>query len=623
MVKLCIEFQDMEGLKLAAKARGVLLAADGIPVQLQKIERGLSVSGDSGKYTIGYSEKHTFFRAFALLAGYLEQGETTFFVQEAGVFDRCGGMIDCSRNAVPKLQRLEELFAIMAMMGMNCVMLYTEDTYEVEGYPYFGYRRGRYSAEEMERLDQTAQSLGLEMIPCIQTLAHLKTALRWEWTAPIRDNPDILLIDDERTYDFIEAMFKSLRSQCSSKYIHIGMDEAHDVGRGGFMDKNGYQDRFEIMCRHLKRVCALAEKYGFEPMMWSDMFFRMGSKTKIYNDPEAVMPENIAQMIPQNVSMVYWDYFGITDERYRNMLRAHEQLGRPVIFAGGVWKWRGMAPNNALTFETTRHALSVCRQEGVKQVFATMWGDDGAEVSQFAILLGMQYFAEFNYSESPTMEQVLKKFRLCTGLSGEDQLALSLDDYDTTDDITMRYALSKQILYGDITQGLMDKHLEHFDLNRWYGEKLERLKKISGKELPLVYEYYKVLAALLKDKWDLGIRMRGAYKANDLQALSDCAAVCGGLVQQYRLLRDKAFDLWMWENKPQGFELFDLRLSGMAGRCESTQKRLQAYLDGSIDRLEELEEEILYYDPNREGLMPHNCFFRKVFSSTAEFGVYL
>ena len=73
----------------------------------------------------------------------------------------------------------------------------------------------------------------------------------------------------------------------------------------------------------------------------------------------------------------------------------------------------------------------------------------------------------------------------------------------------------------------------------------------------------------------------------------------------------------------QGFELYDLRLGGMSGRCESIQKRLCQYLDGETDRLEELEEETLYYDESRMGSMPHHCFFRKVFSATAEFGVYI
>ena len=623
MIKLCFSEADLpEGLALAARVRGVTLCESGIHVNTKKIEKGLSVCGADGVYTIGYSEKALFFRAFALLVGHLEQGKTEFLVEETPVFDLCSTMLECSRNAVPKVERLEELFALMAMMGYNGVMLYTEDTYEVDGYPWFGYRRGRYSKEELKHLDQVAASFGLEMIPCIQTLAHLKTALRWNWTDGMRDNPDILLIGEERTYDFVEAMFKTLRECCSSKYIHIGMDEAHEVGRGAYMDQNGYENRFEIMSKHLQRVCALAKKYGFEPMMWSDMFFRMGSKTKLYYDPDADIPDTISQMLPPDISMVYWDYFGVTDERYRDMIRAHDQLNRPLIFAGGVWKWRGMAPNNALTFETTRHALNVCKQEGVKQVVATMWGDDGAEISQYAILLGMQFFAEFNFRDNPSVEETVRQFKLCTGLSGEDQLKLSIDEIDTSSEPTMRYAISKQVLYSDITQGLMDKHLEELGLEGWFEKKQQELATV-GSDLPQLYDYYKWLTDLLKDKWNLGIRMRSAYKAGNRDELAACADVCGGLVPKYRAVRDAAYKLWMWENKPQGFEMFDLRLSGMAGRCESTEKRLRQYLNGEIDRLEELEDETLYFDPNRKGMMPHETRFRKVFSAATEMGVYI
>ena len=38
-------------------------------------------------------------------------------------------------------------------------MLYTEDTYEVDGQPYFGYMRGRYSKEEMKEIDDFAAEL--------------------------------------------------------------------------------------------------------------------------------------------------------------------------------------------------------------------------------------------------------------------------------------------------------------------------------------------------------------------------------------------------------------------------------------------------------------------------------
>ena len=62
-------------------------------------------------------------------------------------FDNFGVMIDCSRNAVPSVERLKLFFSVIAKMGYNVAMLYTEDTFEVENEPYFGYKRGRYSGD--------------------------------------------------------------------------------------------------------------------------------------------------------------------------------------------------------------------------------------------------------------------------------------------------------------------------------------------------------------------------------------------------------------------------------------------------------------------------------------------
>jgi len=59
-------------------------------------------------------------------------------------FDTFGVMIDMSRNAVMSMEGLKSFLLLLKKMGYNCVLLYTEDTYEVDGEPFFGYMRGRY-----------------------------------------------------------------------------------------------------------------------------------------------------------------------------------------------------------------------------------------------------------------------------------------------------------------------------------------------------------------------------------------------------------------------------------------------------------------------------------------------
>ena len=104
-----------------------------------------------------------------------------------------GVMIDMSRNAVMSVNALKNFLTTIRKFGYNTVFLYMEDTYEVEGEPYFGYMRSKYSIDEMRQINEFCTSIGMEAIPCIQTLAHMKTFFKWR-QVPV-DCYDILLVE--------------------------------------------------------------------------------------------------------------------------------------------------------------------------------------------------------------------------------------------------------------------------------------------------------------------------------------------------------------------------------------------------------------------------------------------
>ena len=187
-----------------------------------------------------------------------------------------GVMIDVSRNAVMSVAGLKRFLTLLKKMGYNCVMLYTEDTYEVDGEPYFGYMRGRYTKAEMKEIDAFAAGLGITMIPCIQTLAHLNGIFRWGKYP--RDCEDILMVGDERTYELIDHMFATLSECFASRKIHIGMDEAWMLGRGKYLNKNGYESVHSIVEKHLARVCEIAKKYDYEIEVREKLFGGMSTR---------------------------------------------------------------------------------------------------------------------------------------------------------------------------------------------------------------------------------------------------------------------------------------------------------------------------------------------------------
>ena len=57
-----------------------------------------------------------------------------------------------------KVETVKFMMRKMALMGQNAFMLYTEDTYEIEGRPYFGYMRGRYTKDELRELDRKVKN---------------------------------------------------------------------------------------------------------------------------------------------------------------------------------------------------------------------------------------------------------------------------------------------------------------------------------------------------------------------------------------------------------------------------------------------------------------------------------
>ena len=115
-------------------------------------------------------------------------------------FDDLGYMVDCSRGAVATIPSLKKLVDILSAFGYNYIMLYTEDVYEIEGEPYFGYMRGRYSANEIKELDEYCISKGMELRACIQTLAHLGRLTRHAKYKPLFEINDIFTVKDDAVY---------------------------------------------------------------------------------------------------------------------------------------------------------------------------------------------------------------------------------------------------------------------------------------------------------------------------------------------------------------------------------------------------------------------------------------
>lgn len=510
-----------------------------------------------------------------------------------------GIMLDMSRNAVMNLKNLKNYIRIIAKMGYNCLFLYTEDTYEIEGEPYFGYLRGRYSIEEMREIDAYAGEFGVEVIPCIQTLAHLTAISRWQ-KYPM-DTPDILMVDDEKTYELIDKMFSTLSTCFKTRRIHVGMDEAHMLGRGKHLNRYGYETVDALMKRHLGKVSEIAANYGYEIMIWSDMYFRPWNDGEYFIGKKKV-PKEYVEAMPENVIPVYWDYYSDSYDNYDDMFYNHSQLPTKPWFAGGAWTWGGFLPHNSTSLRNTPPAIKAAKKYGVNNIFITMWGDNGSECSKYSVLPTLFYIAE-SVKGNDDVELIKRRFKNRFGIEFDDMLLLDKpNEVALPENYNSPVNPSKYMLYSDPFVGFLDATVKPGEGEKYkeYASQLKLAGRKSNK-YGYIFKTAAKLCEVLEDKYELGVKTRAAYKSGDKAELLRLANEEYARVESNLRGFISTFEKqWMIENKPFGFEVEHQRLGGQLVRIGACRKRLLDYVSGKLESIPELEEEIITFRDNKD-----------------------
>ena len=543
----------------------------------------LSLSLDDGRLTVEAPDLSAAGRGLFLAACALRDGGDVPKLHQKRHIASCGMMLDMSRGGVMKVEAVKRMIDAHAALGLNMMMLYTEDTYTVPEAPYLGYLRGRYTEKELREMDDYAADSGVELVPCVQTLAHLEQFLQWDVNREIKDNDCVLMIDEPKTYEWIRAALTTLRRCFRTNRIHIGMDEAHGVGLGEYYQKHGAVNRFELLNRHLNRVVDICKELGFKPIMWSDMFYRLGSKINDYYDPEAVVPESAIAEIP-DVALCYWDYYHTDEKFYADMLEGHRRMGKEVVFAGGIWTWAGILPHVRKTNATSYPALRACLKAGIGTVLATSWGDDGAETDFRLALNQLPIYSEHVWlGEACTRAEVEEMGERLTGLSKACYNAMGAFYADDED-----HRPGKGLFYCDplypLTEGMWDL--------TGYREGLEEGIKTLEPHLDdprCEYAWLALRIALNKLEWVTALRP--AYIRGDKTAV---LAMADEKLPTMRGLYMRMTTVWreQWEDgrKRNGWETICARLGAVIARLDDTQRILTRWAEGKIEFIEELDE---------------------------------
>ncbi len=561
----------------------------------------LRVTRDRATARIRYASVPLAARALGCLwAGLVVPGRS---YAERTPFRTLGLMPDCSRNAVLTVPHFKAWLRRAALLGYNQAMLYTEDTYELPGEPYFGYLRGAYTEAELRELDAYAAGLGIALVACIQTLGHLAHALRWPAYAKLADGKGgTLLTLEPATYALIEKMIAHWARVFRSRRICVGMDEAVEIGKGRGSGRFGPpRPPADLFFAHVKKVAALCARHGLKPIIWSDLVFWVDTPARplgeAYYDPaiSAAAARRIRARLPRNVELAYWDYSG--DPRkprdpapYLRRIAKHRAVGAEPIMASGIHVWGRLwhdAPR--MTEPRVAGCVAACRRAGVRELLMTIWtGTDGADLD--SCWAGLAYTAELAFHRTLSRPRLERQYRAVFGSDYRASAAAALDVWWARPPVTAAGILWDDPLLGIFLRPLGARGRRLLPrLEAHYRRLARRLARWRGDARAGDLDHARRLAAFLGAKAGFAHRLETAYARTSARDLRRVRAEIPALRRALAGLQDSFRAVWLRQFKPFGLEVLQLRLGGQDARWAELDRRLAALERGAIARIEELD----------------------------------
>lgn len=546
---------------------------------------GIKVDYDGENAKIGCKDKSSLARALFILAKDSPKG--AFSVEEKIRFKYLGIMLDVARNRVMRVESVKRYIDYLAALGFNSVMLYLEDVFHMEKYPRFGYMRGRYEVEDLKAIDDYAYELGVEVIPNIESLGHMEQYLRWNEADPIKDTNKCLLVGVPETYEFLDEMLKTMRMAFRSDRIHLNIDETQGLGTGAYAKKFGNKEGNEILYDHLEKLDEIVRKYNYQPIMSSDMFFRKLSPTGGYYSPASRLTKEMVERVPDNMTICYWDYYHTEKKDYDYFMEEHKVFERPIQFYGSVWTWEGLIEDTEFTHQVSVPAMLSCLEHGVDDVFITMWGDDGGETNPMHTISTLPIYTEMYYKgRECSVEELDEVSEFLTGVKYSDKLEVS----KLHGEIHLDKFFSKRIFYADIMYDLVDFRYDYEKYMQGFREAYEHTMSRKND----YFEYCNLYAKCILGKNEILHDLRNKYKADDREYLKElCESKLPELISDYIAFQKVFTKQWLKDSKGNGLEVLEVRFGGAILRLETAIDRINAYLNGEIDKIEELEEEVV------------------------------
>jgi hypothetical protein len=201
-----------------------------------------------------------------------------------------------------------QLLADLAGQGVNAVVVEYEDVFPFAGLDLAFDPATVWTREQLREFLATAARHGIAVIPLQQCLGHLEYVFRWQRYAGMAEDrgyPSTLALDHAEGRALVANLLEQmLAAHPDSRYIHLGMDEAHGLAKAA--QRTG-RSILALFVEHLETLLAIVERHGRTPIIWSDML-------------EDHFEPGLIERLRDRVVLCTWDYVSSGRRSFRGRL---------------------------------------------------------------------------------------------------------------------------------------------------------------------------------------------------------------------------------------------------------------------------------------------------------------
>jgi predicted choloylglycine hydrolase len=242
----------------------------------------------------------------------------------------------------------------------------------LEGEAMFPYASARHlqteltwTPEQIKQLNETCETLELELIPLLQCLGHNYLLLSDPRHAHIRELPghiqQVCPSNPESRTTYLQLVDDVCSLFPNVKRIHIGGDECRVMGQCPVCKKTVQQhDISTLYTTYVSQIIQALLTRGITPVLWSDM---------LEHHPQAM------DAIPKQTELVYWNY-DLKDWGRPFFVEPFLEKGYKVIGAPAI-RWgqlvTDLTPPYRVSLKGIRDLIQTLASKSVREMLITDW----------------------------------------------------------------------------------------------------------------------------------------------------------------------------------------------------------------------------------------------------------